>query len=368
MSAKNIKVNFILPFKPRRPAGGFRIMYEYANRLAKKGYTVHLTFPVRTKYMEYRLPYFLRRMLSFIEGFRTNKWFRFDDSITMSYAPEVKNEYVPDADIIIATWWTTVLEMGCLNEAKGKKINLVQGYENWTGHEDELFASYNIEGMTNIVVAPYLEEIVNRHTANKTILIPNSIDESAFHIKKPIEQRNPLTAAMTYSTQEIKGSVYGLEALQIVKQQIPDLRAELFGVCPQPNDLPDWITYHRNPSDLSDLYNRNAIFMSNSFTEGFPLTPAEAMFCGCALVCTDIDGHRSYATNIDTALLVRPKDAQDMADKVLYLINNNAERIALAHKGNVYMQRFRWENAMEKMEEVIQINIKNLKDFAITDK
>ncbi|MDR2953795.1 MAG: glycosyltransferase family 4 protein [Prevotella sp.] len=350
----SLKINFILPFKPRRPAGGFRVMYEYANRLAKKGYKVHLTFPIRTPYMKYRLPYFIRYVLSKIEGFRTNKWFKFDSSITMSYVPEVKETYVDDADIVIATWWSTVLEMGKLNPRKGKKINLIQGFENWEGHENLLYQSYDIKDTVNIVVASYLERIVSQHTENRIELIENGIDDTVYFVKDKIEDRNPFTVLMHYSEQEIKGSKYGLEALRIAKQHIPELKAELFGISPCPFDLPDWITYHRDPANLSDIYNRNAIFISNSFTEGFGLVSVESMFCGCALICTDIEGHQEYAFEGQTALLVEVMNTNQMANKIVYLANNNDYRINLAKSGNEYVQRFKWDNAIKKMKRIIQ--------------
>lgn len=348
------KINFILPFKPRRPAGGFRVMYEYANRLAKKGYDVHLTFPIKTPYMKYRLPYFLRYILSKIESFKTDRWFPFDSNITMSYVPEVKDKYIPDADIVIATWWATVLEMGKLTPKKGKKINLIQGFENWEGNEDLLYASYDIKDTTNIIVASYLKRIVSEHTKNRIELIENGIDNTIYHIKKKIEERSLFTVAMYYSEQEIKGSRYGLEALKSVKERIPELKVELFGISPTPGGLPEWITYFRNPADLCDLYNRNAIFITNSFTEGFGLVSVESMFCGCALICTDIEGHQEYAFEGKTALLVNVKDSAQMANKIVYLINNNEYRIQLAKNGHEYVQRFRWENAIKKMVNVIE--------------
>lgn len=354
MTNKTTKINFILPFKPRRPAGGFRVMYEYANRLAKKGYQVHLTFPIKTQYMNYRFPYFVRLLLTKIEGFRTDKWFDFDESVTMSYVPEVADRYVPDADVVITTWWSTVLEMGSLSDRKGKKINLIQGFENWEGHTDLLYKSYDLEGVTNVVVASYLKTIVEQHTQKPVRLIHNAVNKEQFYLKDDIAQRNIYTVAMTYSIQEIKGSKYGLDALMLVKESVPELQVEMFGVCPDPEGLPDWIKFYRNPDNLCDIYNRNSIFLSNSFTEGFPLTPAEALFCGCALVCTDIDGHKEFAIDGETALLVDVKNAQQMADKIMYLINNNEERIALAKRGNNYIQRFSWDNALDKMEHVIQ--------------
>lgn len=351
---KQIKINFILPFKPRRPAGGFRIMYEYANRLSKHGYSVHLTFPIRTQYMKYRLPYAVRYILSKIEGFRTNRWFEFEPAVSMSYAPEIKDKYVPDANIVIATWWSTVLEMGALNSHKGKKINLIQGFENWEGHENLLFTSYDMPDTTNIVVASYLKKLVAEHTNNKIVLIENGIDNERYNIEKLPEKRKPNTIAMNYSLQEIKGSKYGIEALKIVKERIPELQVELFSIYPQPEDLPDWIKFYRDPENLRTIYNRNAIFISNSFTEGFGLVSVESMFCGCALICTDIEGHREYAFDNETALLVKPGNPSDMADKICYLINNNEGRIAMAYRGNRYVQRFSWDNAIKKMERVIE--------------
>jgi len=38
---------------------------------------------------------------------------------------------VPDADIIIATWWETAVWMHAMPAAKGKKVHLIQGYEVW---------------------------------------------------------------------------------------------------------------------------------------------------------------------------------------------------------------------------------------------
>lgn len=351
---KTTKINFILPFKPRRPAGGFRVMYEYANRLARKGYDVHLTYPLETQFMEYRLPYVMRYLSSKFEGFSTNKWFKFDPSIKMSYVPAVEDKYMPDADIVIATWWSTVLEMGKLSPSKGHKINLIQGFENWEGRVDLLYKSYDLPQVTNIVVASYLHDIVRQHTRKPIEIIHNAISKDDFDIDIAIEDRKPYKVAMTYSIQPIKGSEFGLEALKQAKEGVPELEVELFGVCPQPANLPDWITFYRAPSNLRDIYNRNAILLSNSFTEGFPLTPAEGMFCGCALICTNIEGHKEFAIDEDTALLVEVRNVDQMTRKIVELVTDNHKRCTLATRGNQYIQRFVWDNSVDKIERVIQ--------------
>lgn len=348
-----VKINFILPFKPRRPAGGFRIMYEYANRLALKGYDIHLYYPVKTPYIQYRLPCPVRSFLTKLERFNTYKWFEFNKSIKMSHIPEVKDKYIGDADIIIATWWSTAMQMGELSESKGKKINLIQGYEDWEGHKELLFQSYNMPEVINIVVSSHLKAIVEEHTAKPAILIRNSIDSLKYQILTDPSKRQPATVAMTYSIQKIKGSDYGLKALQSVKETIPELKVEMFGVCPAPTNLPNWIKFYRNPDNLNEIYNRNAIFISNSLTEGFPLTPAESMFCGCALICTDIEGHKEYAKDGETALLTEAEKPEQMADSIINLIRNNEKRIQIAKAGNKYIQRYKWDNAVERIENTI---------------
>ncbi|MBD8348303.1 glycosyltransferase family 4 protein [Dysgonomonas sp. HGC4] len=354
----SIRLNFVMPFKARRPAGGFRVMYEYANRLSDLGYDVHITYPLKTRYMEYRLPYLLRYVLSYIEGFRTSKWFDFRPNISMSYANTINNRSVKDSDIIIATWWANAVEMGKLESRKGKKINFIQGYENWIGHEDELHASYNMEGVTNIVVASYLKEIVEKYTQNTTLLIPNAIDKDKYKVLESIEGRKPASICMLYSIQEIKGSNYGLEALAQVKEECPELTVDLFGICPEPEDLPDWITFYRDPKDLCLIYNRNAIFISNSLTEGMALTPMEAMFCGCAAVLTDIEGHAEYGKNNETALLYEARNSDELANKVMSLIVNNENRISLAKRGNTFIQQFSWDIAVNKMDKIIKSLVK----------
>lgn len=350
---QNKKINFILPFRPKRPTGGFRIMYEYANRLAEKGYSIHLYYPIKTGHMEYRLPYLARVLFAKIDGFSKHNWFKLNPSIRESYIPNVANKYIEDADSVIATWWSTALEMGMLSQSKGKKINFIQGFENWTGHEDLLFKSYDMPETTNVVVASYLKDIVSTHSKNKLIVIQNSIDNKVYKLDNPIKSRSSAQICMMYSEQEIKGTKYGMEALHLVKEQCKNLKVDLFGIFPEPENLPDWITYHHDPSNLPEIYNNNSVFISNSLTEGMALTPLESMFCGCALICTNIDGHKEYAIDKETCLLVETENAQDVANKLLYLIEYKEERINIAQRGYEYTQRFSWNIAVDKMEEVI---------------
>lgn len=348
-----------MPFNARRPIGGFKVMYEYANRLSDLGYSVHITYPIKTEYIPYRFPYWIRLVLSYIEGFRTCEWFEFRKNITRSYVKSVNNKYIKQSDVIIATWWSTAYDVGLLNPDKGIKINLIQGYEDWEGHVDLLHRSYNMDGMTNIVVATYLKEIVGQYTDKPVTVIPNAVDSNKYKIADIIKDRNPFTICMLYSIQEIKGSSYGIEALERVKEKYPELRVELFGICPEPEGLPEWIKFYRNPADLPALYNRNAVFISNSFTEGMALTPMEAMFCGCACILTNIKGHSEYAIEDETALLYEAGNLYQLEKGIIEFLEDNNKRVKIAERGNEFIQQFSWDKAVMKMDQLIKELYKN---------
>lgn len=227
--------------------------------------------------------------------------------------------------------------------------------EDWDGNDSALLhLSYNQINTTNVVVASYLRDVVRQHTENETLIINNAIDSSVFFSKNPVESRNPQAICMLYSTQDIKGSEYGIEALKIVKQKYPQLKVDLLGVHSRPQELPQWMQYHRKADDLSDIYNRNAIFISNSLTEGMALMPLEAMSCGCALLCTDIDGHKEYAVDGQTALMYEPRNVEHLVRKIVLLIENQKLRYELAECGIEMSRRFSWKESVGKMDMLIQ--------------
>lgn len=349
-----MKINIFLPVIPVAPTGGCKVMYEYANKFVEKGYDVVIYNVYTNPYLQYRYPHWIRSLKNYLlySNFRP-KWYPLNKNIVCRNIPRLKNKYVRDAQASISTNWTLTFELNKLSETKGKKINLIQDYEIWIGNNKELLhASYRLP-ILHVVIADYLATIVEKESGICPPVIYNGINQEIFKIKKPIAARDPYTISMLYSTEDRKGTKYGLEALHICKKEIPDLRVELFGVYPTPDKLEVWMNYSRKPQDLSSLYNSTAIYFTPSNGEGWALPPAEAMNCGCALVCTNIGGHSTYAKENITALLAKPKDSVDMANKLLFLLKNNYERINLAKKGNEFVQQFNWENAISKMETLI---------------
>ena len=100
-----------------------------------------------------------------------------------------------------------------------------------------------------------------------------------------------------------------------------------------------------SPDELVELYNQHSIFINASHTEGFGLTIAEAMACGCAVATTDSGGCRDFAIHNQTALLSPVQDPEQLAENIMILLKSRAYREKLAKVAWKKIQNFSIENA-----------------------
>jgi glycosyltransferase involved in cell wall biosynthesis len=354
-----VRITFLLPLSAHAPIGGFKVVFAYANELVKLGHEVCIvdaTF-IRVdknisfaRLLRHRANFVVRTMTG---SWRPTSWFQLDPKVRMTWIPELTEGRVPDADAIFATSWSTAAHAALFDKRKGRKFYLIQHYETWDGPEDRVRETWRMP-FEKIVISKWLQQIAS--DLNETSHYnPNGLDFDRFGMDVEPQNRKNASVAMLFHEADWKGSKDGLEALRLLKPDFLDLTAELFGVAPSPPDLPDWITYYQTPSQkkLRAIYNEAAMFMSPSWTEGWPLPPAEAMSCGCALVCTDIGGHREYAINGQTALLSPPRNPADLAANLRSLLNDPVSRVKMAIQGNRFIGQFTWQRAALELNQIL---------------
>lgn len=347
-----LKISFVLSGVSKKPIGGFKVVYEYANRLSERGYQCKILFMCQDTLKSYKflIPFVRKLMVKVLVSYFP-RWFKLAPKVKKVAIFDWTDSEVPDADAIIVAPNTGAYLVNRLSETKGKKYYLIQGFENWANtSEEQLYDTYNL-GMTNIVVAKWLKKIVDEHSKAEAVYIPNGLDFEVFGIDNPIGEREAQSVAMLYHSNAVKGCKYGLRAIEILKQKYPQMRAHLFGVPERPSNLPEWIEYTQNASQkqLRAIYNKTAIFICPTIMEGFGLTGAESMACGCALVSTEYAGVLEYAVNNENALLSPVKDAEALAVNVEKLFTNTKLRIEIAAKGNQNIQTLSWEKSVQKM-------------------
>ena len=68
------------------------------------------------------------------------------------------------------------------------------------------------------------------------------------------------------------------------------------------------------------------------------------------LVATDIDGHREFAFDGQTALTSPARSPERLAENVNRLLEDPKLRIELANKGHEFVRTLTWERATNSME------------------
>lgn len=352
-----MRITFLMPGYMWGPSGGYRVVYEYANQLVVRGHQVTVVHPRRLTLTPPVKPTFRQRLrkcrMTLLElvSKPTIDWHPIDKRVRLLYVPSAHEKYIPDGDVLFATAWNTARPVMDCSSAKGEKCYLVQHYETWMGPQELVDATWRMP-LRKVVIAQWLLELGNALGAHSMMYVPNGIDHKRYYLTQPIEQR-PRQVVMMCSHVGFKGSKDGIAALQIAKGRFPDLRVVLFGNSYRPPWAPEWMSFAQDPPQqfiIERLYNGSSIMLSPSLAEGFPLPPAEGAACGCAIVATDIGGHREYLEDGVTGLLSPPKDPEALARNLFLLLENDELRIRLARSANDFIKNFTWERSTDLLE------------------
>jgi len=351
-----MKVNFILPFKFLN--GGVKVIFEYANHLTARGHEVKIYYPLipmrfGAKWAD------INRVYHQVKGFLANikqgkrvNWF--DIRVKIIRIPWLSENFIEEADVVVATAWPTAYTVNKLSNTKGKKFYFIQHYETWDGPLNKIDESYRLH-LNQIVIATWLKGLM-KEKFNREVegVITNGIDFSKFYNQKKVlnEKKRIL---MLHNQLKWKGVSDGIKAFELVRKKHPDIQLVMYGVRSSPL-IPDYAEFYQKPSPakLRELYGTSDIFISPSWSEGCQLPPMEAMACKCAVVATDVGGIPDYAIKSKTALVCQPRDIDTMAKHLIRLLDNPDELMKFSMAGYNHIKQFTWERAVSKLEHVFQ--------------
>lgn len=349
-----MNICFVLPKFSRRINGGFKIIFEYANRLSERGHNVKILFLNETSFLKYKIPRFVKKRAANYLTQKEPMWFNLNSQIDkVSGYDKRKMECLNETYIYIATSISTVDYVKNIN---AKKAYFIQGYENWDKSDEYVCSSYQL-GMKNIVISNWLEEIVNKYSKIPCEVIKNPIDTSIYRDKTPLSDRNKYSLAFLYHEQEQKGSKYVMEAISKLKLLYPDLLVYSFGTSKQPEEFPDYYNYYycASQDETVNIYNKVKVFMCGTIDEGYGLTGLEAMACGTVLVSTAYRGVYEYAIDKKNALLSPIRDVDALVDNVIKIFDDENLANYLSKNGiDSVSSGFSWDNAVDKFEEVLK--------------
>jgi glycosyltransferase involved in cell wall biosynthesis len=338
------------------------VVYEYANRLVDRGHPVTIIHPA-VLYTDTPLRDLPKKIVRYLQrrldgSYRPDKWFKLDSRVLLKWTPTLSQRYVPASDVVIATAWQTAEWLVEYSPAMGKKVCLVYDFEHYKSAIPDMrerIARAFAGPMKTIATSSAVSEMLKECGAHDMTYIPTGIDFEVFQVETSLVDPRRNSIGFPARREGFKGTEDAIRALSIVRRYFRgDLRFWCFGGS-KPHNLPDWIEYHKRPSDadLRKLYNESLIFVVPSLYEGWGLPGAEAMACGAALASTDNGGVRTYASHGRNALLSLPTDYNELAQNILHLLEDPALRTGLAKKGSNDIRQFTVQRAVDALEELI---------------
>ena len=332
-----VKIAFALPVPNSKIIGGYKMVYEYANYIARQGYDVSVIYNAHGGDNSIKVPRILVYLIRLYIGKTGPAWFRLDKRIHKIVHYNYGAHSFDGFDIVVATA-TETAEYVAL--APGKKFYFVQDYENWGRTSEEVDRTFNLD-FDIITISKWLQQKIETVSDKKTVYIPNGINRKVFSESIPYERRQAHSVAMLYHDDPRKGCDVAMKVLYRLHEKYNDFNAFLFGSPKKDENWPSLIHYISKASarEVSGMMNSARVFLCTSRQEGFGLTGLESIFCGCVLVTTDCYGIREYASE-ENAYLCVIDDTEQIFQSVCRAFEEENENLSKRRKCKNVIAKF----------------------------
>jgi len=326
----NIRLIFVL--QSFGLSGGIRNVFEQANRLSERGFSVE------------------------IWGLDHNKpaWPIHEDVKIRTFKnyDRLTGALTPIEAIKVATWWETAFPVWLSSVIKGRPVYFVQEFESWFYPDDVVAQSTVVscyrKEFRNLTISSYNLEELRAIGLDATILFCG-YEASLYKPLSGVKRQSNMLLAVGRKFFQ-KNFAMTLKAWKLMGDKRPSMW--LYGSEPELAKSDKKITYFTRPSneEVNRLYNQATIFVQTSRHEGFCLPLLEAMAAGCPVICTDAHGNRDFCFANKNCLMVDQDDAEALKGAIQKLLNDSALRSKLVKEGLKTVKNFRWSVIMNQSE------------------
>jgi glycosyltransferase involved in cell wall biosynthesis len=353
-------VTFVLPYAGL--VGGIRVVAIYAERLQRRGHEVFVvSTPQRRRTLREKVRGLVRgeprngRHASGADYFAGTQV----KHLVLESDRPVTDADVPDADVVVATWWRTAEWVAELSPSKGSKAYFLQHDEvhNMSQPADRIRATWRLP-MRKIVVAQWLADIAAESFGDHDVsVVPNAVDLEQFNAPPRGKQTTP-TVGVMYSTKPFKGCDLSLAAFERIRRMRGDLKLVAFG-SESPFEelpLPEDADFVLRPAqdEIRHIYASCDAWLFGSRTEGFGLPLLEAMACRTPVVATPA-GAAPELLSQGGGVLVKQDDAEDMANGIERICSmTQSEWKTMSDQAYAIATRYTWEDATNRMAAALE--------------
>lgn len=242
--------------------------------------------------------------------------------------------------IFINTSHNTFYNKRLLTRIAYKDANLIACGEMVKKNLSDFFGLHDITVIHN-AVKPFFEQLV---------------DEETFQQSRKSER---FIVANIGRLSEQKGMEYYIRAIPIIKQKHPEVDFFIIGTGEDEEALKTLatqqgarVTFLGYREDIQNLMAQTDLVVLSSLWEGLPLTPIEAFSVGKTVVATGVDGTCEIVKDGKNGLLIPPKNVDEIANKVCWMIENPEKRKMLEKEAKAtFDDYFSFEAFAEKYKK-----------------
>ncbi len=271
----------------------------------------------------------------------------------------IKAHDVPDADIVIATWWETALWMHAMPQCKGRKVHLIQGYEIWLDPKmvARVHAALQLPNLKIAISSDLKHTIEEKLGATGIHVVPNAVDLHQFTAPQRTRQVAP-TVGFIYAHAATKGADICTRACELARQQIPNLNVVAFGA-DQPSaalPLPSSTDYFYRPAQdqLKAIYARCDAWLFGSRLDSFGLPILEAMACRTPVIAAPVGAAQDLLGD-GTGILVAKESPEAMATAIVALCRESThEWLMRSDRAYLKARSYAWDDAATRLLNTLQ--------------
>jgi len=338
--------------------GGNRVIAIYAGYLQSFGHDVLLVAPPHARTQGF-LPRLLRKLRLPPLSMRpplASHMDEIDVPIKILNRPrKVRSSDVPDADVIVATWWETAEFILPMPPEKGRKVYFVQHHEVFEWMPRERVAATYSSSMQKVVVADWLVKAIEEDGNRAgSLVVPNAVDRSRFFAPPRTRRARPRLGTL-FSETAFKGFNITLDVIERVRAVVPELEVVAFGEL-APSKYRDRVhdiqlTVRPSQDTLREIYAGCDVWLCCSTSEGFNLIAMEAMACRTPVVSTRTGWPAEAVMDGVNGALAAVDDAAGLAAAVLSILHaSDAEWSALSEGAARTVADSSWERSARLFE------------------
>ena len=206
------------------------------------------------------------------------------------------------------------------------------------------------------------QKIIQLFNYQKEIFVVNSSCTTGLKSAKDIDNSIVLSEynilpekyILSVATNNKRKNIIALErAFSKISQNYPDIKLVLVGSNYKQNQNNDNIitTGYISDEKLKVLYKNALIYVFPSVYEGFGTPLIDAQSFGVPVICTDIAVFKEVGTGSVEYFSLQKND---LAEKIIELINDEQKRNELISKGYENIKRFSYENIKKQIYEALK--------------